>query len=541
MRSLGRSAWALPALLFGLIGIGFWILKAFAWGPAPGDEFIYFYQGFALSQGKIPYRDFFMAHPPAQAVLTAIYCLVLGGFHYTAARALPWIWATLSGAALFLLIRKELGTARAVMAAILFLFGYDELRASSHLSGVNQAVAFLMLALLAARTGRPRLAGAFGALALLTRLYVLPSIALILLSGLVLQKPGQRLRFTIEAVLSGTVIFLLGLGVFIGLAGWGPVYDDVFRYHWSKPAMEASSLSGIWSNVLYNNFSLYFGGAVGGLAALGVSLRDAWQRRPIPAQKIFLLLVVVLAVSQLAVLFSVDRVWMFYFVPAYPFLAVLAADVLVSGVAALVPASGPRLSRAWPVLLLGVLIVGWVYHLRMNEADSEAGDRDGVLRRYDFKPAPLPSWVNGLVRTLFWRDERIEGTFYSVPTLYLWHESRTFDAIFEAADLVRQRCGSGDTLFGDSGTAPLLSLLSGCRLAGDEADTNILRFRSGLTDASEFMKRIRARNPRFVFLRPRFGVAGLPEVNDWIRQDFAPVRTLSRAGEATFILYERKD
>ena len=38
----------------------------------PGDENVYYYMGRLVSEGKMPYRDFFFAHPPLQIYLIAL-------------------------------------------------------------------------------------------------------------------------------------------------------------------------------------------------------------------------------------------------------------------------------------------------------------------------------------------------------------------------------------------------------------------------------------------------------------------------------------
>ena len=40
--------------------------------PQPGDENVYYYMGKLISEGKVPYRDFFLAHPPLHIYIIAL-------------------------------------------------------------------------------------------------------------------------------------------------------------------------------------------------------------------------------------------------------------------------------------------------------------------------------------------------------------------------------------------------------------------------------------------------------------------------------------
>jgi len=525
----------------------FWIFKAYSWFPSPGDEFIYVYQGFMVSIGRIPYRDFFMAHPPVQSAVTGLVLFLVQGFNYTLARMLPWIWTTAAATGLFVLLWDRRRYAGAAVAVFMFLSGYDLLRASSHLTGVNQAVCFMIWAAVLMGRNRPVVGGILCALALQTRFYVLPGVAALMLGALFFFPERRGVNFFFKAALSCAAAFIFVLLVSILVAGWEPVYTQVFKYHWSKPPMKGGSLDSIWRRVLYNNFSLYMGGLTAAAGLFFRTLDGFIRKKGFPEHAGFLFTAVIAAGLQLGILGVVDRVWMFYFYPAYPFLAVLTAWVLVSGGSALIRVGGSVFrseirktvkASAGPLFALMFFVIGWAWHVEW-QGGNEATEKK-YLKTYQFKEAPVPDFVNGAVRSLFWVDDRYDATFYNVWTLYLWHESRVFDQVFKAAKMLKEKCGPDDALFGDSGSAPLLSLLSGCRLAADESDTNILRFRSGLTNPDEFISRVEKDGLRFMLLRPRFGVAALPQVVNLQRSDFGLLGVFQREGAARYYLFEKK-
>ena len=74
---------------------------------------------------------------------------------------------------------------------------------------------------------------------------------------------------------------------------------------------------------------------------------------------------------------------------------------------------------------------------------------------------------------------------------YLKHERGTgFVTIQACTEFIRENSVPGDLIFGHVTTAPLLALLTGRDLALDVVDTNLMRFRSGLTDLDELLERL---------------------------------------------------
>lgn len=53
-------------------------LKMFSLNAYAGDEYIYLYQGKLIAEGVIPYSGFAMAHPPLQAIFTALIFKLFG-------------------------------------------------------------------------------------------------------------------------------------------------------------------------------------------------------------------------------------------------------------------------------------------------------------------------------------------------------------------------------------------------------------------------------------------------------------------------------
>src|SRR3989338_10215315 len=81
--------------------------------PQPGDEDVYYYMGKMISEGKIPYRDFFFAHPPLHIYLTALVYKVFG-FNIIILKSMPFISTLVSAFFIFKIAKEKFGTAESV-------------------------------------------------------------------------------------------------------------------------------------------------------------------------------------------------------------------------------------------------------------------------------------------------------------------------------------------------------------------------------------------------------------------------------------------
>ncbi len=113
------------------------------------------------------------------------------------------------------------------------------------------------------------------------------------------------------------------------------------------------------------------------------------------------------------------------------------------------------------------------------------------------------------------------------------------DIADELAGEVSKRCAPTDSIFGDSGTVPLLSLMSNRGIAGNYIDTNVEQFRSGNIDAKELANRINTSNTRLIILRDKFGVAVIPEIQRLVEMNYKEVKSLRSKTGFTLRIFER--
>jgi hypothetical protein len=536
-------------------------LKMFAINKVAGDEHIYVYQAQLIADGETPYADFAMAHPPLQALATGA-LLALFGYDSTLIAMVPIAWCLIAGIVLAVLVRRELGTVAAIAATALFLLAYEPLRASSHATGVNMTLALLLGAFLAFRKGRVPLAAGLCVAAVFTRLYAAPGVMALTLFALVADRRSGLKLIAWGAGFGAAVVLASGLWT-----GFGDMINDMLRYHAQKTPMKPDELAGMRDAVLFHNATTFFAFVAGGLALLAAIVRaerraagkTTWARlrASVTGARLGLpLLCALTAVAFLAILLNMDRVWMYYFVPPFPFAAVLGGWLIARWVAAAVRLVRARLRTATvavdrPALLgLGALLAAFALALALSPGlEARLGyfqralDQDPKQRTssYTWRPGLLPDALNDLVRTTIWRDERTIGEPYCSFTYLLWHESRILDIADEMVAEIERRTGPDDEIFGDSGTVPLLALLSGRRIAANEVDTNIQRYRSGNADPKELVERIDHPRTKLIILRRNFGVAGVKQVRELVQRSYRLVSQHRASDGKSLAIYERRD
>ena len=102
------------------------------------------------------------------------------------------------------------------------------------------------------------------------------------------------------------------------------------------------------------------------------------------------------------------------------------------------------------------------------------------------------------MHTFLWRDVEVLGDAYPAWTRFLWDSSPRFQIVEPFARFARDGLPPDATIFGDPTLADAVALRAGKRVALDEADTNFMRFASGVTPPESFIARLRAAPPAFV-------------------------------------------
>lgn len=227
-----RNNWPLLVwpLLVWLLAAGLLaILKLGSLGLKPGDEWIYLAGGQELLSGNLPYRDFFLAHPPVRTFLAAA-GLVGFGTPFVL-MGLELLCALGTSALCGAITAKAAGRAWGLVAALLFLGADVTISFSTNFLAMHAMVLLLVLGWWLLEQERPLAAGFVHCLALNVGLHVAVPV---LATGLLLLLPSRRgLLFR----------YCAGLAMFVPLfALWGLLFGAGFfqqtiLYHGSKGEM----------------------------------------------------------------------------------------------------------------------------------------------------------------------------------------------------------------------------------------------------------------------------------------------------------------
>jgi hypothetical protein len=503
-----ESGWLLRWVLPGLAMLVFFLLKTHAFLPSSTDENIYFYAANLLGQGKLPYRDYFFAHPPLHVLLPGLAFLATGGFNLLVAKLFPAVAAMVAGYFTWRAARRLGGELTALVALILFLSAAELLKASSNLTGVSETTAFLAAGVCLFLEARYLLAGVLLALAAHTGFYMV-AVPAACLAWLALGDRRALKRFAIGFLGVYGAIFAACLAV-----GGSSYLEGAFLYHMAKAEKDTGV---IFRRSFYYHAHLYWGALLAGVYLLVARWREGqasagdgagqagerWDQslarfflpsdalRGTPSGLGRLLAAALLALVLEFVMFK--ELYEFYFTLWLPLAAALTAWLAVTLFRELLALGQASPARAWLPALMAGLFVCWVpLDMWANRVFPDEFSQAGKRLEYgaEWSNPPVLPQLGPLVKVLFWRDFRVKGELELGVRHYLWNKKLHFSKATEMADYVRDNSREGDTIAGASLEAPLVALLSGRPLAADIVDTNAKTFSTGMTSPHEFFDRV---------------------------------------------------
>jgi len=534
------TATAIEAFLLAVLTFAWASLKLHGLGYSTTDEGIYFYAAKAWSEGTWPYRDFFFSHPPIHILVPAIAFTVFG-FHHTLAKAIPAAASIGTSLLLWRIGRKHFGRPAGVLAFALFLFAGEVLKASTNLTGINLATFFLTLGLAEALERRSLRAGLWLGVAASTGLYAVAGFLTLVVLALFAPRRGSNVRApwwkTRDAALlaGGFLAVFGGINLVFLLLGGDRYVAGVFTYHVLKapkdPALRPMSegpyalvynffllLQGRDLRVsLYHHAAHYWFALFAPVAALLASRflarsdservsRPLWNplgwwpampgaRRPDGVS----MLLFFVALGTMGELGMFKERYDFYFTILMPSLSLLAAYVLVTaaqlGASSLHAVGNTRAAPHWGVAIaafavlslwvpLGLWANGTAYPEEIEAKGSSKGP--GEVLTFDWTPAAVSPALGEVAHALFWSDTRTRGNLETGIRHYLWSKKRWFSTAQEIARYVADHTTPDDTITGASDYAPLIAILSGRRLSGQQVDTNAKVFKTRIVPEDVF-------------------------------------------------------
>ncbi len=385
------------------------------------DENTYFYMGKLVAEGNLPYRDFFLSHPPLQVFFIGLIFKIFG-FNFAILKLLPTLFIIIAAFFIFLIMRKFNGI-YAILSVLFFLFSYDSLRFSTYNMGVNLALMFLIIGFFFFFNKKNYFfSGLFFGLGGLTRQIALIPFAVILIFLLI---KNRKLFF--KFLLGFSITFILPNLIFI-LAFGSKYIVPVFKYHFLKPTTGGEKKIAIFSRMIRVNWLLF-------LTAI-LFFIDKRKKQ----------IGIVALISAIYILFliALNKVFGYYFMILFPFLAILG----------------------------GYSLINLIERIKINEN----------LNRFSRLKLKILISKKILYSVLF--TVVIIFSVFSVRN-YINYDYQNFNNAEEIAGYIRLNSEENEEIFGDDSTTPLIALLSDRDIALDFADSNNLIFRSGIVDINK--------------------------------------------------------
>lgn len=285
----------------------------------PGDENVYFYMAKQISEGQMPYRDFFYAHPPLHILALALLIKLFGAnFFVLKSTGLLFILT-----AAFFAYKLALGLFQdrindknadliSIISVILFLFSFTTLFTATFSVGIELSAMLMMAGFYLVFTKRYFAGGIFAGLAGLTRFYALVPLSALFIFIFIKKVQEKKVKdfwmmFIGFFMIFGVIIYLLTL-----IYG-NKFLDSAIKYHFLKPSLPGQKLA-VYENIIKQNWVLF--------SSLILFLFAQNKRK----LQLFLF-VIILYFSFLMILsFNAE----FYFILIFPFLALIGAYCLVN-------------------------------------------------------------------------------------------------------------------------------------------------------------------------------------------------------------------
>lgn len=424
----------------------------------PGDENAYYYMGKLVSEGKIPYKDFFFAHPPLHIYLMAL-IYGLFGFNIVALKLAPLI-STLITSFFIFKIAKKFGIFEAIAASLLFLFSYSVMFNSVFSFGIELAAMFLIIGVyFLFNKSDYWIAGLFFGLAGITRLLSLIPISVILI---LMFFSNKKSFFRLSS--GFLMVFLLVNFTFFLLSN--NYFSYAYGYHFKKTFGGKENFKEYF-DILKLNWLLFFS------AFLFIFAKGKKQ----------LGIFASVSLAYLLFLIALKKIFGFYFLIIFPFLAIIGAYSLANLISAF-----PKKLR---IAALSILALFFAWNLSSDIM---------FLEQIGF---------------------------------------RGFERGNEIIDFVVSSSSQGTMLFGDDSTVPLLALATNKRIAMDFVDTNNQVFISGIKDLGKVLSDLEGKDILFI-IRDGQGISYFKEVRAFLDKKCSFLSQFHDKLEGNYIVYRCK-
>ena len=425
----------------------------------PGDENVYYYMGKLVSEGKIPYRDFFFAHPPLHIYLIALIYKIFG-FNIIILKAVPLISILISAFFIFKISHEKFGNSEAIIASLLFLFSYSTMFNSVFSFGIDAATMFLVIGVYFLwNKSNGILAGLFFGLAGITRLLSLIPIFVVFIIVLF----SNKKKFLKVSSLF-FIIFLLINGIFILFLG-NYYIEQVYKYHLLKSLGGKENLNE-YLGIIKLNWILF-------LSALTFIFIK--NKKPIN-------MFVIVSVIYLIFLILLRKIFGFYFIIIFPFLAIVGGYSIIRFL------NQFGLIKKWKILILIILLSIFIWDFVANVSFLEKIGFMGFERGKDL------------------------------------------------TDFINSVSNKDTSLFGDASVVPLLALLTNKKIALNFVDTNNEIFLSGIRNLNSVLDSLKGKDVLFI-IRSIGGKSYFNEVKGFLNENCEFLSQFHDKIEGSYLVY----
>ncbi len=450
----------LPYIIFLAFAVAFiFVVSKGAITPQPGDENVYFYMGKLITEGKAPYRDFFYAHPPLHIYLIALVYKIFG-FGIAALKLIPLASALISSFFIFKTVKEKFGNSEAIISSLIFMSSYSIMFNSVFSFGIMTATMLTTIGFyFLFNKNKYYLAGLFFGLAGITRLLALiPILVVLSMTFLSNRKNFIKLFSAFLAVFLAANLLLI---LFFG----NSYLNSVYKFHFIKNAGSNENLEEYF-DIIKLNWILF-------LSALSFLLVKHKKPLNMPAAA---------SIIYLIFLLTLNRLFGFYFVIIFPFLAIIGGHSIYSLYKEL------KINNNIKTGIFIILILIFLWSLAADISFLQVRGFSGFERGKDL------------------------------------------------ADFINSNSGKNTLLFGDASVTPLLALMTSRKIALDFADTNDQVFSSGIVDIHKVLGRLKGSD--VLFIARDKGISSLIEVRDFLNKNCNFLGSFYDRIEGNYIIYK---
>lgn len=203
--------------------------------PRFSDEQLYLYLAHLISEGQMPYRDFFYSSPPLIPYFLALYGMIVS-FKWQTFNVLPGLLTIIDVAVLYFIGKRYLSSLAAIAAPLFYIFSFMVITTTDFLTDVHVVTTLSLLGAYAGLQRKFFWSGVLFGLATLSKLYGIVLFAPMLVIALTSPKGFVRTVVGFTTAFGGVV---LGCWLY-----FGPLFMKyVFASHDMVPGFNLRKMS----------------------------------------------------------------------------------------------------------------------------------------------------------------------------------------------------------------------------------------------------------------------------------------------------------